>query len=133
MILYILIIPITLLKMGRSKPTWSNRRIIPDGSSLDKDDFSSVTERRIKSIRNTHSFPLGLPEVVEEKYLNSGQERLLKRWVNRYNSQGKLESQAHYNEDGNYLYTLTWKYNVRGQIIEETNSLGQATQRIYDE
>src|ERR1700722_9450428 len=108
--------------------------IIDDGSSLDGQNLTNVTERRIKRIHNCQSFPLGLPETIEEKYLDlaTGQERLLKRLHNHYDQKGRLCRQMVYDSEGVQAYTLEWKYNERGQVVEETNALGQTTTYKYD-
>jgi YD repeat-containing protein len=107
---------------------------IDDGSSLDRNDPTGVGECRITRIKNTNGFPLGLPLIVEEKYLDkTGQELLLKKWVNSYNAQGKLCKKEIYDNQGHKAYTLTWKYNKLGLVIEETNALGQTLFYQYDE
>jgi RHS repeat-associated protein len=108
--------------------------IVDDGSSLDGQNLTNVTERRIKRIRNCQSFPLGLPETIEEKYLDlaTGQERLLKKLHNHYDQQGRLCRRTVYDSEGAQSYTLEWKYNMHGCVIEETNALGQTTAYAYD-
>ena len=109
--------------------------IVDNGSTLDRNNLDNVTERRIKKIQNTTSFPLGLPEVIEEKYLDNktGKEHLLKKMVNAYDDHGKLKSQTIFDSDGNEAYTLTWKYNELGLVVEETNALEQTLIRDYDD
>ena len=110
-------------------------KIIDDGWGEACDDLSGVTERRIKRIQNLSIFPVGLPEIVEERYLDLtiGQERLLSRIVNTYNNEGRLATQAHYDANNQFLYTLLWEYNRRGQVIKEVNPLGYITERQYDD
>lgn len=97
--------------------------IVDDGSSLNRDDLAGVTERHVKRITNNNSFLLGLPKNVEEKCwdVKTGQEHLLKRYVNIYNAEGKLREQMVFDSQNMKAYTLTWKYDKLGKVIEETS------------
>ena len=108
--------------------------IVDDGSSFDRGNLTDVTEQRIRRISNRQSFPMGLPDTIEEKYLDlsTGKECLLKRIVNKYNTNGKLSQQTIYDSKNNLQYTLTWNYNKLGKVIEETNALGQTITRRFD-
>ncbi len=105
-----------------------------NGSTLDRNNLLGVTERHIRQIRNTSSFPIGLPEEVTESCLDltSGQTRLLNRITHQYDENGRLVAEAHYNSDNQYLYALTWAYNNYGQVTEERNALGHVVRKAYD-
>ena len=105
-----------------------------DGSSFEPDNLQHVTERRIQRITNSRVFPVGLPVIVEERYLDlkTGKERLLKKISNVYDHAGHLSSQTVYDCIGKAAYTLQWSYNAMGQMVSEQDALGQMTHRSYD-
>ena len=103
-----------------------------DGCTNKKDNIQNVTVRRIKKIQNTKAFPIGLPETIEEKYLDQSGEKLLHKIKNKYNSKGQLFEQWHYDSNNKHVYTLSWEYDNQGNIIKETDALGQVTIRDYD-
>lgn len=109
--------------------------IADDGSSANRDDLSGVTERRIKrfSLRQSEPF-LGMPEVVEERYLdlNTSTEVLLKKVVLEYSAQGLISRQTVYDASGIHRYTLETDYNAFGQPVREKNAIGQETLSQYD-
>lgn len=111
------------------------KEIRDDGSSEDKADLSSVTERHIKYIHPSKKDPIGLPEVIEEKYLDfiTGQERLLSKVVNEYSDDGNLLRQQHYDSNDTFVYALRWEYNSMGKITLESNALGETVSKNYDE
>lgn len=111
------------------------RTIKDNGCSADRYDLSGVTEQHI-----TVTFPrkeapcIGFPAVIEERYLDiiSGDEKLLKRLVNSYTREGWLTQQEVYDAQGSYCYTLYWKHDHLGNVIEENDPLGNIIQRQYD-
>jgi YD repeat-containing protein len=105
-----------------------------DGCASDPDNLQGVSERHIRRIANCRQFPMGLPENVEEKYLDikTSQEYLLKRWVNHYNARGKLARQTIYDSQNAKAYELSWEYDDQGNIIAETNALGQTITCEFD-
>ena len=109
--------------------------IIDDGDSLNKNELDHVTERKIKKIINTTQMPIGLPEIVEEKYLDlrSRTELLFHKTYNKYNTLGQLLKQDHYDANGKLAYTLEWEYDQKGNVIREVNALGYITTRKFDE
>lgn len=68
---------------------------------------------------------LHLPEWVEESYLDGAQEKLLKRTQLLYDTYGNVAEEKVFDADGKYAYTLTKKYNERGDLLSKTNALGQ--------
>jgi RHS repeat-associated protein len=111
-----------------------SKEILDDGSKEDANDLTDVTERRIKEIKNRSRIPIGLPEVIEEKFLdlNSGRISLMHKTVNDYNSQGHLIRQEHYDDLGAHAYTLHWEYDQNGNLIKETDPTGHVVKRNYD-
>jgi RHS repeat-associated protein len=110
------------------------RTILDDGTTSDLHDLTGVTQRQIKSIIPRKAYPnLGLPEMIEEYYLEQGEQSLLRKTVLAYNQQGKITSQDIYDSEGKFRYRLTHEYDSRGRLISESNPLGQIQRYEYDE
>ncbi|MBA3814939.1 MAG: RHS repeat-associated core domain-containing protein, partial [Parachlamydiaceae bacterium] len=110
------------------------KKIIDDGSTKDRNNLTSVTQRHITYYYPRTTYPFGYPEVIIEKCLDiaSGQEVLINKVVNTHNTQGLLVKQDHYDNSENYLYTLYWDYNAMGNLIREVNALQQISEWRYD-
>ena len=106
--------------------------VIDDGHDESLESFSGVTQRLMRKIQNTDSFPIGLPEVITELAFDvkTGHDVLLQKTVNRYASDGNIIQQDVYDSHGNFAYSKSWTYNPMGKITSETDALGQTT--IYD-
>lgn len=107
---------------------------VDDGISIDFNCLEGVSERRIKKVHPTKENPIGLPEIIEEKYLNlaTGQEELLQRIENYYSLEGQLLQQKVYDKDQHYQYCKEWGYDAHGNVTLEIDSLGQTTEYQYD-
>ena len=105
---------------------------IDDGNSPDIDNLSGVTERRITK---TTPSPLGLPQVVEERFLNlsTGQEELLLRKENEFTKEGWVACQRVYDKNGSYCYCIERSYDAWGHVLQEIDPLGQITTYQYDQ
>lgn len=110
------------------------KEIADDGQSDDPNDLTGVTQRLIKVITPKATAPgLGLPEQIEEYYLDhSGEERLLKRSVNLYSPWGHVDGQIVYGADGHEQYQEIAKHNSKGQVIYKVDRLGRTTHYSYD-
>lgn len=75
---------------------------------------------------------LHMPEWIEEKYLEKGQERLLKRKHLTYDQWGNVIEEKIYDANGHYAYSILKEYNERGDLLSETNPLGQRRTFMYD-
>ena len=108
--------------------------ITDNGKSKNIHDFTGVSERYIKRIQNTSSVPIGLPETIEEFYLDlsSNREVLLKSTVNTYSPQGYLTSQVIYDSQEILAFRQELVYDAMGNVIEETDPLGHKTWYQYD-
>ncbi|MBA3603168.1 MAG: hypothetical protein H0W50_05905 [Parachlamydiaceae bacterium] len=105
-----------------------------DGSSIYRDHLENVTERRIKRITPQTTAPVGLPWIVENKYLDreTGEECLLNKTINHYCSEGRLISQELYDANDKFIGKLTMEYDAHGNLTREVNIIGQETIRLYD-
>lgn len=109
--------------------------IVDDGTSTDVDDLSNITKRKISRYTNRMEYPVGLPEIIEETYLDlqTGQEIPHRKLVNEYNNTAKITRQDHYDANGELNYTLTWTYDKWGNILTQNDALGHVTSYKYDE
>lgn len=110
------------------------KQIIDDGNTAEESNLTGVTERLITYTTPKKSAPIGVPEQIDEMYLDipTGKELLLKRTRNTYSIEGRLLKQELYDSDGVFLYSLNWEYDPHGNIISEQDALGQCTNRQYD-
>ncbi len=107
--------------------------ISDDGSGEDKDDLSQVTQRLITTYTLRQAAPfLHMPEWIEETYLEAGIEKLLKKSHLIYDQHGNVAQEEVYDAKGNHSYTICKTYNERGDILTETNRLGQQAVYTYD-
>ncbi len=110
------------------------KEITDDGSSQDPDDLTDITQRTITCIVPREVAPIGFPKEVVEKYLDlaTGEEKQLKRTVNEHSSTGKLLRQEHYDAEDQLLYSQSWKYDEKGNVIEEIDPMGRLITRQYN-
>ncbi len=109
------------------------QKIHDNGHGQDKNDLTGVTERQLVYIKPRKMAPVGLPEEVEERYLENGQEKVLNRVKMEYTLHGLLKQKEVYHANNSKSsYTLTWKYDAHGNVIEETDALGNYIEKRYD-
>lgn len=109
-------------------------RIVADDGCLSTENDSSITERHITTIQYREQFPIGLPQIIEEKYLdiNTNKEKLLTKVENFHDALGRIVQQNHYNADNKLRYSLKWEYDLHGNVLKETNPLGYTSTYSYD-
>lgn len=102
-----------------------------DGISEDVNDLGRVTERKLTRYVNTLC---GLPVEIRESSLDltSGSEKLIRRTINHYNERGYLAKQEFYGSDDRFSHALQFEYDWHGNLIQETDALGNLTLRSYD-
>ncbi len=105
-----------------------------DGTSQSGNNLSGITERHIKRIQPTTMLPIGLPGIVEEKYLDlkTQKEVLIKKTVFSYSSVGLPVKEEVYDGNGQFAYSKAWDYDAMGNVICEKDPLGQITTYQYD-
>ncbi len=100
--------------------------ISDDGTEVDKDDLSGVTQRTLTKYTLRQQAPfLHMPEWIEEKCQDQQHEKLLKRKHLLYDNYGNIAQEKVYDANGDLAYTIYKEYNERGDLLSETNSLGQ--------
>lgn len=110
------------------------RKIEDNGTTKDKKNLSGVTQRKITNyiLRNQPPF-LHLPEWIEEKYLENGSEKLLKKTHLAYDAHGNISEESVYDANNLLAYTLYKSYDDRGNLISESNAIGQQAVYGYDD
>lgn len=108
--------------------------ILDDGTTRDKNNFTSVTERKICRIENQLNVPVGLPKVISEYYFDfeKGREVLLKRIKNSYCFFGNLVSQEIYDLNEELVNSSRFEYDSHGNIILEEDFQKNRTIKKYN-
>ena len=109
------------------------KEIVDDGSSKIQEDLSDVTYRRITRylLRQKPPF-LHMKEWVIETYLDEGEEKLLEKRHLLYDTYGNIAEEEVYDKDEHLAYILYKTYNERGDLLTETNRLGDQASYTYD-
>ena len=84
---------------------------------------------RIKYILNTQGPSLHRIQWKEERDWNGG---LIHKTHFIYDEYGNISEEEHFGSDGNSAYTIERTYDSKGNLLEETNSLGQTATYQYD-
>lgn len=110
------------------------KSISDNGDTRVKNCLSGVTERHFIYTTRGNAAPVGLPVVVEEKYLDlaSGSENLISRVVNTYTPHGHLARKEVYDSNGDFAYSQEWEYDAMGNVTMEKDALGHVVIRQYD-
>jgi RHS repeat-associated protein len=95
------------------------------------DDGGSQKRITQYALRQQQPF-LHMPEWIEEKYADRDGEQLLRRTHLSYDQYGNVAEEKIYDSNGQYAYSLLKKYNERGDLLSETNPLGQERTFVYD-
>lgn len=125
-----------LLREFRSYDEWNNlvQKISDNGSSDVKDNLSGITQRTIVNYHLRKSPPhLHMVDWIEEKYLENGEEVLLKKTQLTYDTESRVVQEDIYDANNSYCYSIHKKYDPRRKLLEETNAIGQKAFYTYDE
>ncbi len=110
------------------------REIRDDGTTPDKNDLSQVKTRLIQIIHPKPGAPyINMPQEIEERYWDGREEKLLKKIVFYYTTGGRIGKKEIYDSRGTFCYCLNYKYDEKGNLVEESNALGQSAISYYDE
>lgn len=112
-----------------------NLHIVDDGTvKLDQgwNDYSGVHERKITYTENRTEAPFGLPRVISEYVWKKGKETLVGKKENHHDHLGQITQQDIYDNENRLAYSLKWEYDRLGNIVKESNALGEVTTREYD-
>ncbi len=109
------------------------KHIADDGSSEDKSDLSNVTQRTLTYYHLRQQDPfLHMLERIEEKYLDKGVEKLLKKTHLHYDRNGYIEQEDIYDSEDKLAYSIHKTYNERGDLLSETNPFNKRAAYDYD-
>lgn len=111
------------------------QKIEDDGIFEDPSHLSLVTCRKIQRYHLKTEHPgVDLPEVIEEKALDlqTGEEILLSKVHLRYNKKCRVIQKDIYNSENEKSYSLFYKYDARGHVLEQRDPLGRSTRFEYD-
>ncbi len=122
----------------------TSRQLFEDGTLLEEQLFDyddcynlirkvekdgSLAKETLYTLRQQQPF-LHMPEWIEERALDGP---LLQRTQLLYDSWGNICEEHIHGSDGKYAYSLHREYNERGDLLLETNPLGQRASYQYDE
>ena len=108
--------------------------IVDDGTGEACDDLTGVSERHYKKTTPTSQQPCGLPECIEEFYLDlkSGHYQLLRTTIYRYGDIAKPIDEKVYGPQNELLHAISRSYDPLGNITSETDGLGHTVTYTYD-
>jgi len=92
------------------------------------------TERRVTRyiLKNSPPF-LHMPEEIQETYFEEGAEKLLQKRRFTYDKWGNIAEEEVYDSNDQLAYIIYRTYNERGDLLSETNPIGQKATYTYDE
>lgn len=107
--------------------------IVDDGTSENSFDLSGVTQRTFKRYHLRMEAPfIHMPEWIMEGALENGNERILKKTYQQYDVYGNVCQEDIYDADQEFVYSIYKTFNDRGDLLSETNPLGQRAEYTYD-
>lgn len=111
------------------------KEITDNGTSLDKNDLSCVTQRLTKIFApKKHQPALGFPETIAEYFWNplTGQDELLLKTKLDYSPSCQILRKDLYEADDKLSFSFYFEYDKDGNLVKETNELGEASYYQYD-
>ena len=109
------------------------QKISDDGTSEEKDNLSHISQRTLTTYTLRQSAPfLHMPEWIEETYWEAGKEKPLKKSHLLYDQHGNVAQEEVYDAEGQLSYVICKTTNERGDVLSETNRLGQEAVYTYD-
>lgn len=107
--------------------------IVDNGTSENSLDCTGVTKRTFKRYQLRTEAPfIHMPEWIIEGASENGQDRILKKTHCFYDVFGNVCQEDVYNADLVFAYSIYKTYNERGNLLSETNPLGQKAEYSYD-
>ena len=70
---------------------------------------------------------------IEWKIVKDWDGNLIRKIQYEYDQWGNVRSEEIFGSDGISAYTIEHTYNAKGELLQETNPLGQAAHYVYDE
>ncbi len=117
----------------RDADGFATLHIQDDGSSCDAACMADVMVRSHEYIEPVKmGSAAGLPAVRRVCYWEKGQEHLLEMHHYKYDRRGNCIEEKIWDGDETFLYTLSWCYNEKNQLIEEIDARGYTKSYEYD-
>jgi YD repeat-containing protein len=109
------------------------KKIVDDGLTPEKENLTGVNYRRFTKYRLKQDLPfLHLPKTIDEGYLEAGKEKLLTRTHLTYDTYGNVSQEDVHDAEGICAYTIKKSYSESGNLLSESNALGQIASYEYD-
>lgn len=108
-------------------------KIEDDGIKKSSDDLTGIKNRKVTRFINREGNFAGLPLEIDVWGSNGHAEQRISRTTLGYNSHGHVEKETHYDANNQFAYEIHKIRDIQGNIISETNPLGQTTDRKYNE
>lgn len=106
-----------------------------DGSKETIHDLTNVQRRLVTQIIPTDSNPgLDLPHIVDELYEDPTSRKLtrIRKTIYTYTCEGWVLSKQIYDANEVLCYTLQYRYDDHGNVIYETDAMGNEITRVFD-
>jgi len=109
------------------------KTICDDGLGSGPEDLEGVSQRTETHIALRKEPPfLHMPEWIEKKYIEGDVEKLLMKKHLVYDTCGNVAFEELYDANSQFAFTISKEFNERGDLLSETNSLGQKATYAYD-
>lgn len=116
----------------RDRVLSTDRFVYDDAHNLIEAILDDGSRRRItRTILRQEAPFLHMPDWIEEFYLEGGLEKLLKKSHLIYDRYGNVAREEFYDANGQFTYAIEREYNERGDLLSESNPLGQRASYGY--
>lgn len=107
-------------------------RIEDDGSASSSDDLTGVNSRKVVRMMNRKCCFAGLPLEIDVWGSNGQEEQRISRTTLKYDSHGYVENETYFDANNAFAFELHKVRDLQGNIVSETDALGQTTDRQYN-
>ena len=100
------------------------KEVVQEGSTVCK--VREIIPRKVEPY-------IGLPDLILDKCVENGVEKRLAKTKLHYTTGALVSQRDIYDAEDILQYSLFYKYDAKGRILEETNAIGQKSSSSYDE
>ena len=117
-----------------SATTVLSQVIEDDGSGMDENDLTGVTERRIATFTLSREIPIGLPVKVDHHVYDpkTNEKRLVSRVEKKYLKTGEVIEERLYGSTGELKHVQQWNYDAHGNVTHHIDPIGREFVKKYD-
>ncbi len=127
-------LPTSIVIFDREKPLITKTFSYNKDNLLIRETTSDGQETHIKIIQPRMRSPFyGMADTIEERYLEHGVEKLIRKIRLHYTPKGEVSTKEIYDANGMFAYAINYTYDHKGHLTSETNQLGQTARYHYDE